>query len=63
MPDRFLRRKEIKKITGLSDATLWRHERDGKFPKRRHIGPRSVAWLESEISEWMKSCQQKSFSS
>ena len=32
---------------------LWRLERNGLFPKRVQLGPNAVAWLESEIDEWI----------
>jgi prophage regulatory protein len=29
-------------------------EREGRFPPRISIGPNRVAWLESEIDEWVQ---------
>ena len=52
---RLLRTNEIIRRTGLSRSTLWRLEGEGKFPKRRQIGPGSVGWVECEIDEWIKS--------
>lgn len=52
---RLLRTNEVIRQTGLSRSTLWRLEREGKFPKRRQIGPASVGWLEHEVNEWIKS--------
>ena len=54
MIDRFLREPECKRITGLSRTTRWRLERAGQFPKRRQISANVVAWLESEIDEWLR---------
>ena len=53
MTDRFVREPEVKHITGLSRVTRWRMERRGEFPRRRRISTNAVAWLESEIAEWM----------
>ena len=53
--DRFLGEIEVARITDLSRTTRWRLERDGRFPKKRHISAKRVAWLESEILEWMES--------
>ena len=53
MTDRFVREPEVKRITGLSRVTRWRMERRGEFPRRRRISTNAVAWLESEIAEWM----------
>lgn len=52
-PDRFLREREVRNITGLSRTTRWRMEREGGFPKRRQISPGAVAHLESEIQAWV----------
>ena len=54
MTDRFIREPECKRTTGLSRTTRWRLERSGLFPKRRQISPGLVAWLESEIQEWLR---------
>ena len=55
MVDRFIREPECKRITGLSRTTRWRLERAGLFPKRRQISPGGlIAWLESEIQEWLR---------
>jgi prophage regulatory protein len=55
MPDRFLRRAEVLRIKGGSDATLKRHEAAGLFPARYEIGPNSVGWRESEVMAWVES--------
>ncbi len=52
---RILRKPQIRQITALSDATIWRHERDGKFPKRLQLGGNSVGWIESEVLAWIDS--------
>ncbi len=54
--DRILRKKTTLNMVGLSDATIWRMERDGRFPKRIRMGagPKGVCgWLESEINAWL----------
>jgi predicted DNA-binding transcriptional regulator AlpA len=49
-----LRRAAVKQRTGLSDATLWRHERSGKFPKRILLTDSgSVGWFEDEVDAWV----------
>ena len=58
MTDRFIREPECKRITGLSRTTRWRLERAGLFPKRRQISPGLIAWLESEIQEWLRDCAE-----
>ncbi len=54
MNDRIIRESECEKTSGLSRTTRWRLESIGLFPKRRVIGPNSVGWLESEITEWQE---------
>ncbi len=41
--------------TGLSRSTLYAYIAQGLFPKQRHLGPRRVAWLASEVLAWMAS--------
>lgn len=55
MPDRFVREAERRALTGLSRTTVWRLERQGLFPKRRRVAKNAVAWLETEIRQWMAS--------
>ena len=54
MSDRFIREPECREITGLSRTTRWRLERAKHFPKRARISPNAVAWLESEVQEWLR---------
>jgi prophage regulatory protein len=35
-------------------VSLWRLERKGRFPKRVNTGARSVAWVESEIDDYLR---------
>ena len=55
MGDRLLRQAEVMRMTGLSRTGIWELERRGEFPRRRRVGARNVAWLESELLEWMRS--------
>ena len=54
MPDRFIREPEVRRTTGLSRTTRWRLERAGRFPSRRRISANAVAWLESEVQDWLR---------
>ena len=51
---RFLRMKTVAELCGLSRTTIWRLERDGKFPARYRLGANSVGWLAAEVEEWMR---------
>lgn len=46
---------EVRRRTGLGRTTVWRMEREGRFPKRLVIGPTAVRWREDEIIAWMES--------
>lgn len=37
-----------------SRVSLWRLEKEGRFPKRVAISPGRIGWLESEIEAWIK---------
>jgi prophage regulatory protein len=54
--NRILPFKEVKSLTGLSRSTLWKLEKDGKFPSRRTLTSNRVGWLESEIIDWINNC-------
>lgn len=55
MENRFLSISEVQHIAGnKSRVTIWRWCRDGNFPKPHQIGPNSIAWLESEVVEWVE---------
>ena len=51
--DRFLREPEVLRLVGISQMTLYRWERAGRFPMRYKLGPNSVAWKESEVLSWI----------
>jgi prophage regulatory protein len=52
--ERIIRKSEMLARTGLSDATIWRLERQGTFPKRLRLGGNSCGWLESELDDWFR---------
>ncbi len=51
--DSLLRMAKVRERTGLSPATIYRREAAGTFPKRVILGQRSVAWYESDISDFV----------
>jgi prophage regulatory protein len=48
----FLRLPEVKTVTGLSKSSLYALIRSNSFPAPVHLGPRTVAWVRSEINQW-----------
>jgi len=53
MESRVIRKPELFSKIGLSDATIWRMEKSGKFPRRIVLGGNSVGWFSAEIEEWL----------
>ena len=49
----FLRRRTVETKTGLSRSTIYARIAAGTFPKPVRIGLRSVAWLQSDVEQWM----------
>ena len=39
--------------TGLSRSTIYTYVAIGLFPKQRRLGVRRVAWLASEVRDWI----------
>ena len=56
MEDRILRKPEVLARMGLSDPSIWRREKVGKFPQRIQLGGTAIGWRESEITEWIENC-------
>ena len=50
---RIVRLKEVVRMVGLSRSTVYSYLSEGKFPKPRSLGPRSVGWLDTEIHDWI----------
>lgn len=40
--------------TSLARSTIYKYLTDGCFPKSASLGANKVAWLESDIEEWME---------
>lgn len=53
MSERFLRLKEVRARVPLSRSSLYSRIKSGDFPKPINLGARAVAWLESDIDEWI----------
>lgn len=50
---RLIRREEVLHKTGLSTSEIYRRIAADAFPKQVRLGAKSVAWLESEIDQWI----------
>ncbi len=51
---RFISMKEVMHKTSLARSTIYKYLAEGGFPKSASLGANKVAWLESDIEEWMK---------
>lgn len=51
--ENFIRLPEVQRRTGYCKAWIYRLIEAGQFPKQVKIGSRSVAFVESEIDEWI----------
>ncbi|ENI4488451.1 MULTISPECIES: AlpA family transcriptional regulator [Vibrio] len=52
-PMRFLKLKEVMEKTALSRSAIYRKMNDGEFPQSVSLGDRAVAWVESEVQDWV----------
>ena len=50
---RVIRKPELLGRLGLSDPTVWRLEKAGRFPRRIQLGGNSVGWFADEIDQWL----------
>jgi prophage regulatory protein len=52
-PPIFLRLPAVMARTGLSRSSLYLRMNKGEFPAAHALGPRMIAWLESDVDQWM----------
>lgn len=48
-----IRRKEVERLTSLSRSRLYALMATDSFPRPVYLGTMSVAWVESEVQEWI----------
>ena len=53
MSHSLIRLAEVQKRTGYSKAWIYRLLKDNRFPKSVKIGSRSIAFVESEVDDWI----------
>ena len=57
MPTRFIRRREVCLLTGLSPSSVYLLMNQSKFPASIRLpGGKAVAWLLSDVEEWQRQC-------
>jgi prophage regulatory protein len=52
--DAFPKSSDGRSNGGIFQTTLYARLRDGTFPKPLVLGPQTVAFLESDVLDWMK---------
>ncbi len=50
---RLIRLSEVLAMTGLSRSSMYRSIEEKQFPEQVQLGGRAVAWVESEVQEWI----------
>lgn len=46
--------KEVSALTSLARATIYKYVAEEVFPKQVSLGANCVAWVESEVLEWIE---------
>jgi prophage regulatory protein len=54
-PRRMMTEQQVLAIVPVSPVTLWRMQRQGRFPKSSFISANRRCWFEDEIVEWQNS--------
>jgi prophage regulatory protein len=49
-----MRLNEVKEYTGLGRSSIYEKMNNGLFPKSVSLGDRAIAWVDSEIIEWVQ---------
>lgn len=52
-PPKVLRLKAVCELTGLSRSSIYLKMSRNEFPKPIKLGRRSIAWVESEVNQWI----------
>lgn len=58
--ERFLRLPQVENKIGYKKSWIYQAIKDGRFPEPIKIGEKAIAFIESEIDEWMKARIQES---
>ncbi|MEW5561566.1 AlpA family transcriptional regulator [Enterobacter asburiae] len=58
---KLIRLPKVIEITGKSRTRIYEDMKVNLFPKAIKTGPRSVAWVEQEIAEWIEEKKKQRF--
>lgn len=59
LSERLLSTSLVCRITGRSRSSIFRDVDRGVFPAPVKIGPKSNAWLQSEVAAWMEALPRR----
>ena len=51
---RLMKLKEVIEMTRLAKSTIYKLQSEDKFPKSVTLSARAVAWVESEVQDWIR---------
>lgn len=51
--DRILTPAEVRRLTSLSEATIWRLRKRDQFPKEVRLSPQRIGWRRSDIERYV----------
>ena len=54
MTHKMLRLPSVIEITGLSRSSIYLRMKNNDFPPSISLGDRAIAWLESDIEQWLE---------
>lgn len=57
---RLIRLKEVINLTALSRSSIYKKMNNDEFPKSVSLGDRAVAWIESDVIEWIENMIEQS---
>lgn len=49
-----IRLPQVKRLTGLGRSSIYRRIQEHRFPPPVNLGGMAVAWVESEIQQWIQ---------
>jgi prophage regulatory protein len=50
---RLIKLKEVMSISGLGRSSIYKFMAEGCFPQSTFLGGRAVAWVDTEIDDWI----------
>jgi prophage regulatory protein len=53
MAHKMLRLPSVIELTGLSRSSIYLRMKNNAFPQSISLGERAIAWLESDIEQWI----------